>query len=82
MKILIAIYLVSVVLAIIITILIERVPGSKMTIRDIMDEWPCIFIPFVNTLCVIVIILIAVMLYFFRLTKLDRLWERLMDIEI
>ena len=78
----ITIYIVSVILAIVSTILMERIPGNKLTIGDIMDEWPLIFIPFVNTFWIIFVVLVVGTEQIIRITKLDKLWERIMNIEI
>jgi len=78
----ITIYIVSVILAIVSTILMERVPGNKLTIGDIMEEWPLIFIPFVNTFAVILVVLVMGTELIIRVTKLDKVWERIMNIEI
>jgi hypothetical protein len=82
MNTLILIYIVSTILAIIITIKLERIPGLVLTVGDVLKEWPLIFIPFINTLSITLITLVLSVEYIADKMKITKRWNKLMDIEL
>jgi hypothetical protein len=82
-SILILIYVISLILSIIITIKLERIPGYPLTVRDVLeDDWVLIFIPVVNTASVALVLLVLSVEYIAGKMKITKLWNKLMDIEL
>jgi len=78
----ILIYVISAILAIILTIKLERIPGVALTVGDVLKEWPLIFIPFINTLSITLIALVLSVEYIADKMKITKRWNKLMDIEL
>jgi len=76
------VYVLSVVLGIVLTIFLEKIDGNSVYMQDIIDKWPLILIPGLNTLSVVMVVIIllfsAIIVYF----KIDELWDKFKGIKI